>query len=193
MQLTSFIGLGPVLLASCLVGCFGYVEHDHERPGGGYRSDEPSVQGIPCDHLRGEVTLTDYDGDNYPSSSFNFEFGTQDPEITYNEYDLLYEGNTFYVNLVTDDRSYIVDLGDVPLVEVPETVDPSEYPLGMYGEHDHIDAVIDHTYFVRSVDGSGRHVAAFRVTGLEPGVRATISWLASTDPDRLRVPSGCGL
>jgi hypothetical protein len=193
MKLTSFKSVA--LLFALLPACVASVEHDGDRRDGSseeWSSDEPRIDGIPCSHLRGEVTLSEYDGDNFASSSFSFEFASQDPEITYNDYDLLYERNTFRVNLSGGDDSFIVDLGDVPLADVPETVDAADYPVGAFGEHDEIGAVIDHTYFVRTDDDTGRVVAAFRVVGLEPGVRATISWIRSTDPDRMVVPVDCG-
>ena len=192
MKLTSFNCLF-VLLPALSTGC--YLEHGHaddERLPPRY-AGEPEVQGIPCSYLTGDATLTDYDGDNFSSSSFSFEFGTQDSETTLNDYDLTYEGNTFRVNLVTDDNSYIVDLGEVPLQDVPPTVDPSQYDVGAWGEHDSIGAVLGHTYFVRNQDGSGRTTAAFVVTGLEPGVKVSIAWMRSTDPDVMYVPTACGL
>ena len=79
----------------------------------------------------------------------------------------------------------------MPLTAVPATVDPDAYPTGQWGEHDAIEAYIDHTYFVRSVDSTGRLVSAFRVVGLEPGVFVTIEWVHSTDPDQMVVPLQC--
>jgi hypothetical protein len=113
--------------------------------------------------------------------------------VTNNEFDVLYELNQFRVNTVTDDVSFIVDLGDVGWAGVPEMVVPGEFPLGNWGEHDDIEAYVGHMYFVRNVDSAGRGVAAFRVVGLEPGVRVTIDWVRSVHPDRFMVPTACEL
>ncbi len=184
-----------LLILPNVAGCFGHVERDggdDPRPAD-RRSRTPSVDGTPCEYFRGEVTLEDYDGENNAGASFSFEFATQDPDITRNEYDVQYGGNMFRVNLITDDVSFIVDLGNVDLVDVPVSVDPSEYELGNWGTNDNVGAVLGHTYFVRNQDSAGRTVAAFRVTGLEPGERASISWMRSTDPDQMFVPTACGL
>ncbi len=206
MKLTWFkaFGLaGVVSFAACgALGCYGNVAvGDDGRPsdgrgfgsGSSSSSGEPGVRGIPCRFLHGEATLTAYDGSNYSSSAFSFEFATQDPDITNNDYDIVYGPNVFRVNTVTDDVSFIVDLGDIPLADTPPTVELDEHRVGAYGEYDFIDAVLDHTYYVRSVDGTGSLVAAFRVVGLEPGERVTIEWIRSVEPDRMVVPSGCGL
>lgn len=191
------LAMGTVILSG-LCGCLGIVEGgDDEDPvnalGNPDGTAPSSTGGIPCSYLRGRATLTRYTGDNYASSAFSFEYASQDPDVTNNEFDVLYDLNHFRVNTVTDDVSFIVDLGDVAWAEVPEMVDPEEFPLGNWGEHDAIEAYLGHTYFVRNVDSAGRGVAAFRVLGLEPGVRVTIDWVRSVHPDRFVVPTGCEL
>jgi hypothetical protein len=206
----------PCLLAVGLSvsACSGYVERSGDgstlnrspdpsranaagscSSAGGSTDDDTTapVSSISCRYLHGSATLTDYRGANYPTSAFSFEFATQDPNITYNEFDVMYEADLFQVNLVGGDESFIVDLGDVALRDVPATVDPNDYALGGWGEHDDVQAQIHHTYFVRSIDGAGRLVAAFRVVGLQPGVRVTIEWIRSTDPDQMVVPEHCGV
>lgn len=192
------LAMGAVLLSG-LSGCLGMVEgFDYEEPtvegpGNPDGTTPTSAGGTPCSYLHGRATLTRYTGENYASSAFSFEYASQDPEVTYNEFDILYQGNLFQVNMVTDDVSFIVDLGDVGWDEVPEMVDPQKFPVGNWGEHDSIQAYLGHVYFVRSVDSAGRGVAAFRVVGLEPGVRVTIDWVRSVHPDRFVVPAGCEL
>lgn len=192
------LAMGAVLLTS-LSGCLGIVEGDGyedpavDAPGNPDGTTQTSTSGTPCSYLHGRATLTRYTGENYASSAFSFEYGSQDSEVTHNEFDVLYQGNLFQVNMVTDDVSFIVDLGNVGWDEVPEMVDPEEFPLGNWGEHDAIQAYLGHMYFVRSVDSAGRGVAAFRVVGLEPGVRVTIDWVRSVHPDRFEVPAGCDL
>jgi hypothetical protein len=157
-------------------------------------SDSPRSerQGLPCSYLHGQANLTSRRGyDDYASSSFSFEYASQDADVTRNEFDLQYAGDIFIVNMIVDDASFIVDLGDVPLRDVPRTVDPADYPVGQWGEHDAIQAQADHTYFVRSIDGAGRLVAAFRVLQLEPGRRVQIEWIRSTDTDAMVHPLAC--
>jgi hypothetical protein len=191
MKLTSFNFL-VVLLPTLSTGCYLEHGHDDDRALPPRYAGEPEVQGIPCSYLVGEVTLSEYDGDNFSSSSFSFEYATQDSEITLNDYDLQYQGNLFTVNLAGGDASHIVDLGEVALADVPQTIDLARYETGAWGEHDDIPAVIGHTYFVRNQDDTGRTVGAFVVTGLEPGVRVSISWIRSIDPDVMIVPTECG-
>jgi hypothetical protein len=149
---------------------------------------------MDCAYLHGNATLQSYtDASNYAASAFSFEFASQNVTLTHNDWDVVYQDDAFMVNTVTDDKSFIVDLGSVALREVPATVDPTKYPTGEWGEHDAIQAQLDHTFFVRNVDGLGRGVAAFRVRELEPGRRVSIEWIRSTDPDTMVVPLACGL
>jgi hypothetical protein len=186
------------MLALC-AGCGGVV--DDPAPGSGSPAGPGSAgtggiaaeHGMPCNTLHGFATLTEYDGDNYASSAFSFEYASQDAEVTYNEFDVLYEGNWFRVNTVTDDQSTIADLGPIPLSEVPAWAEPGDYPVGRWGEHEAIEAYLNHTYFVHSVDGAGELVSAFTVVGLEPGVKVSIEWIRSTAPDEMIVPTHCGL
>lgn len=180
------------LLAIALSACTTSVTEDRDFDEDPPHAPAPGTEGMPCVYLHGYATLTDYVAyDNYASSAFSFEFASQDPEVTYNEFDLLYDGNMFRVNTVTDDVSFIVDLGNVPLDEAPAMVDPDDYPLGNWGEHDNIQAYLDHSYFARNVDGAGRGVSAFRVVGLRPGVDVQIEWIHSVAPDTLIIPTQC--
>jgi len=181
------------VLAFTLVGCGGGVVVGDAERADRAPAPAPAEQGMACASLHGEATLSSYHGDNYASSAFSFEYASQDAELTRNEFDVVYEDDIFVVNTVTDDRSTIVDLGNVRLADVPRTVDVESYPRGEWGEHDALQASIGHTYYVRSVDGAGRLVAAFRVIGLVPGVRATIEWVRSTDSDAMVVSTTCGL
>lgn len=162
---------------------------------GGSQGASGSTYGTPCKFLHGETTLLDWGGDqddgSYNDALYSFEFASKDIEVNHNDGDVLYSGNMFSVNTVVDDVSFIVDLGDVPLLSVPETVDPSEYPTGNWGEHDDIQAVLDHTYVVRTIDGNTNQWAAFRVLGLAPGESVTIEWVRSSNPDALDLPTQC--
>lgn len=151
--------------------------------------------GTPCKFLRGEVTLTDWGGNqddgSYNEALYSFEFASKDIDVNLNDGDILYSSNMFSVNTVVDDMSFIVDLGDVPLLSVPKTVDPADFPTGNWGEHDDLQAVLDHTYVVRTIDGNTKQWAAFRVLGLAPGESVTIAWIRSSNPDALDVPTQC--
>jgi hypothetical protein len=176
-----------------LPACGGAVRPD---PGGGGsapagQAPPTSVSGTPCAALHGEATLANYRTSPYASSAFSFEFASQDPTLTANRFELLFEDGMFLVNMASGDASYIVDLGGTSLAAVPATVDPSAYPVGEWNEHEAIDAVLGHVYYVRSVHSSGRLVSAFVVTGLEPSKRVTIEWMRSTDPDRMITPAAC--
>jgi hypothetical protein len=206
MKLLALTALATALLS---IACGGAVESqrdtadtaDGRRPGpgpgagaraGNREAPESSELGLPCSYLHGEATMASRRADtDYASSCFSFEYASQDANVTGNEFDVQYQGDMFIVNMVTDDVSFIVDLGKTPLREVPRTVDPSDYPLGQWREHDAIQAQAYHTYFVRSVDGAGRLVAAFRVLRLEPGRRVDIEWIRSTDADVMAPPLGC--
>jgi hypothetical protein len=161
----------------------------------GKGSESTGSTGTPCSFLHGMATLTSWDGEDehYAASTYSFEFASNDVDVTYNDIDVEYQGNSFYVNTVTDDQSFIVDLGDVALADVPPTVDPDDYPLGEFGMHDAVGAVLDHTFMVRTIDGNTKQWAAFRVVGLEPGESVTIAWERSTDPDQLSIPTQCGV
>jgi hypothetical protein len=192
-------------LGACFaaVACGGSVEphpdappaaNTDPTPGGAPGTEQgstSSVSGMPCTALHGTATLANYRTDAYASSAFSFEFASQDPKLTANRFELLYEDDMFLVNMVGGDASFIVDLGAVDLREVPRTVSPDAYPTGEWDRHDAIQAQLGHTYFVRTVHADGRLVSSFRVAGLDPGRRASIEWIRSTDPDVMLPPTAC--
>jgi hypothetical protein len=190
--------LASLALGSVIAACGGEVEAGGSstpssgapRAGSATTVDEGARE-MSCAFLHGRATLTDYARSAYASSAFSFEFASQDPNVTHNEFDVLYEQDMFMVNMITDDRSGIADLGDVPLAAVPAQIEWDSYAKGQWHEHDAIQAHLDHTYFVRSVDGAGKIVAAFRVIALEPGVRVGIEWIRSSNPDAMTVPTHC--
>jgi len=183
------------------VGCGGVVDHDFgsgdasggTSGAGSTGPGSPAEHGMPCKYRHGTASMTAYDGNNYASSAYSFEYASQDPAVTHNEFDVLYEGNWFRVNTVTDDQSEIVDLGPIELADVPGSVDVALYPVGTQGGHDYVEAHVGHTYWVHSVDGAGELVSAFRVLGLEPGFQVGIEWIRSASPSEMAVPVECGL
>lgn len=149
--------------------------------------------GIPCRYLVGEATLVDWDGEEatYASSGYSFQFASQDVDVTHNDWDLMHQDGAFVVNTVTDDTSYVVDLGPIELEQVPATVDLAEHPLGKFGDHDWLAILLDHTYYVRTLDGDSRQVVAVRVVGHEPGVNVRVAWMRSLEADQMTPPVAC--
>ncbi|MBX3189636.1 MAG: hypothetical protein KF819_21600 [Labilithrix sp.] len=198
MKFFAITFFASALFATACGGVVGDAPDLARDPSNGSASEGAPVSAgagrdtAPCAYLYGRASMTSRRGhDDYASSSFSFEYASQDAELTRNEFDVQYAGNLFIVNMITDDRSFIVDLGKIALRDVPRTVDPSEHPVGQWGEHDAIQAHLDHTYFVRSVDGAGRFVSAFRVIDLEPGRRVDIEWIRSTEADVMVPPLAC--
>lgn len=194
------------MLVLGLVGCKTIIEEDSDEgdtystseedsPGSSGPDDGLETYGIPCRFLSGEATLESWDEDlsedDYWRVLYSFEFGTNDPEIIRNDGDLQYAANMLVVNTVVDDESFIVDLGDLPLDAVPAEVDATDYPTGNWDEHDYLQAVVHHTYVVRTLDGNTRQWAAFKLTSVAPSERITLTWIRSPDPETLVVPDAC--
>jgi hypothetical protein len=175
-----------------------YSPGDEESPGSpGEPSNDAGLEmyGIPCRFLTGEATLESWDADltedEYWRALFSFEFGTNDFDVVRNDADLLYASNMLVVNTVVDDESFIVDLGDLPLDAVPAEVDAADYPTGNWGDHDDLQAVVKHTYVVRTIDGNTRQWAAFKLTSVAPSDKITLTWVRSPSADSLEVPTAC--
>lgn len=151
----------------------------------------------PSPPWRGQATLLARSThDDYEAATFSFEHATViDSELVRNDWDLLFgndrdpDRDEFRVNTVTDDRSFIVDLGAIDLDAVPETVDPDEHPVGTFGEHDCVPVVCGHTYLVRTRDTETRQVAAFRVIAHHLNDSVTLRWVRSPLPDRYVLPT----
>jgi len=168
--------------------------------------EEGSAQCVACDaECEGYVPRTGTAfltartlWDDYEAATVSFERGTTwDDGYVYNDWDLLFgndyepEEDLFSVNMVVDDESVIVDLGDVTMCEVPLVVNPDDYAVGMYGTHDNIPVRLGHTYVVRTVDGNTRQVAAFTVQTHDLNYFVSIAWYRSPDPDRFIPPTEC--
>lgn len=138
--------------------------------------------------LRPHTTDTDY-----LDSVVSFEHATTlDDGTVGNDWDLSLDGADLLlrVNTVTDDRSWIVDLGPISVEDIPEDVIPTQYERGRYGAYDELPAVLEHVYLVHNVDSDTNQYAAFRVVALEPGASATLQWFRSKEPDRFVFPRG---
>lgn len=143
-----------------------------------------------CGRLVGEGTLYSRSVfDDYERATFSFEYATAlDTGAVGNDWDLLFTHNTFVVNMVVDDESCVLDLGDVDDGEVPAVLDPDDYPTGMFGEHDHVTVLEGHVYWIRTSDSNTRQVALARVVDHPTSDVVTFEWIRSTDPDLLVMP-----
>jgi hypothetical protein len=98
----------------------------------------------------------------------------------------------FTVNMVVDDRSFVVDVGALAsAADAPEVVDPTEHMVGAFGAADDIPVVVGHTYVVRTLDDSTRQYAIVRVLAHVPDDHVDLRWCRSPDPDRFVPPPGC--
>ena len=82
---------------------------------------------------------------------------------------------TFRVNLVTDDRSCIEDLGPIAIANVPANITRCD---------DNVLVVEGHVYLVENRDLDQQQFAAFAVTRLDGLRSATLRWYRSSQPDR---------
>ncbi len=151
------------------------------------------VSGLSCSALHGTATLGLRAVHGWPACAFSFRHASQDPAVTRNLFDVYYETDLFMSELAANDPpgSFLVDLGDVPLKDVPAMVDPEKYPTGQWSKHDALQAQPSHTYFQRLVRTDGNSVATFRVKGLVPGDRVTIEWVHSPNADTMVTPRAC--
>lgn len=188
-----------VAASALLTGCEFYGEAGGNACMGAECGPVACPAGSTSDRYTGTVTLEsrtlygDIDEifDNYEAATFSFEHATQweDGQVM-NDWDLLFSNDYepwidwFVVNTVVDDASFIVDLGQVGVCDVPLVVDPASFSVGLYGDHDYVQVLPGHTYLVRTLDGSTRQVAAFTVIDYAPDFYVTIQWYLSPDPDR---------
>lgn len=159
----------------------------------------PCVGDGACTPSCGEVRLkarTKYD--DYEAATVSFTHATvKDSDLVRNDWDLLFgnggdrDKDHFCVNMVTDDRSFIVDLGPLSICDVPGKVDPTSYPVGLFGEHDDIPVVKDHLYFIRTEDSDTRQSAVALVLEHQLKDTVTLRWYRSPDPERFVPPSAC--
>ena len=174
-----------------VMACGGSVDVGTIAMSDGGTSVDP-VSGQKCSSLHGTVTIHDRNRVGWPACAFSFALGTQDQSITRNRYDLIYQDDLLMLGRVSGDPGgWLVDLGDVPLRDVPATVDLAKYPLGQWGAHDALQPYVKHTYLTRLDRPDGTTIAAFRVTGLASGDQITIEWLRSTKTDSMVVANAC--
>jgi len=137
--------------------------------------------------LSGEATLFDRSKHNdYEKATFSFEFGIRDDpggRITRNDWDVQFSGGSFHVNMVTDDRSRILDLGAKKLSAL------KDLPAMAAGNTERVLAVEGHAYLVHTRDTETDQVAIFRVRQFVAGDRVVIEWVRFERlPDKNRLP-----
>ena len=137
--------------------------------------------------------------DDYEAATISFRHATvaEDGQVN-NDWDLLFgndqdsDRDQFTVNMVTDDRSFIVDLGQLPSIcDVPATVDLASFPRGACGAHDDIPVVLDHLYLIRNRDSDQSQYAVIQVLAHVRNRAVTIRWYRSPDSDRFVPPGAC--
>ncbi len=188
-------GWGPIVVLVWLLLALGLLpgcctaDDLRERP----RSCEAQPCSVP---ERGTSTLTARTTyDDYQGATLSIEHGVvMDDGQVKNDWDLLFGNDReqardyFTVNMATDDRSFIVDLGDISLEQVPETVNPADYALGLRGEHDELTVHRGHVYVIRTVDTDTVQYAAVRVLAHELNRSVTLRWYRSSETARLVLP-----
>ncbi|MFT7678269.1 MAG: RNA polymerase sigma-70 factor (ECF subfamily) [Planctomycetota bacterium] len=110
--------------------------------------------------------------DDYEQATFSFEHGLRDDSFSRasNDWDLQLDGGKFRVNMVTDDRSRIYELGPGSL----DGLTPKSLGEGAFG----VEAAVrgGDCYLVWTRDNNTDQLAAFEVVELEPGKRALLEW-----------------
>ena len=118
--------------------------------------------------------------DDYEKSTFSFALGIRDDTTgsVGNDWDLHYASTwrreIFQVRMVTDDRSVIVDLGDVEFKDLKEL---PTIPTWINNENDQAAVIDGHTYLVHTKDTDSDHISLFRVKKMEAGKNCTIDWI----------------
>jgi hypothetical protein len=124
--------------------------------------------------------------DDYMKATFSFKYGIRDDpglKLTRNQWDLLYDNGDggFSVGLTQDDRSRIVDLGEMTwggLTRVPVV---ESLPAGARAGS--VPAVQDHMYVVHTRNSSTDLYSVFRIEWLEAGDQCVISWVNVPSPE----------
>lgn len=118
---------------------------------------------------------------DYEKATYSFEWGVRDDptlEITHNDWDLQFGngGDFFSVNMVTDDRSRLVDLGPMTWRESEEFKFEIPEPLEPGDREARCRVVEGHMYLIRTFDGNSDLAALLRVELLAPETTVDFSW-----------------
>lgn len=123
--------------------------------------------------------------DNYEYAVFSFLHGMNGPSgtrLTRNNWDVMFSTtgrgerlvDYFDVTMVVDDRSRIIDLGQL---EWKDAINLPELPAYEKPTREtRVEAVVGHLYYVHTADRDLDHYSLFRVEGLESGKWVSISW-----------------
>jgi hypothetical protein len=123
--------------------------------------------------------------DDYENACYSFAYGTHDSSITGNNYEIQYGngGNTIHVNMVTDDLSFIIDLGKKKSCdEIAKSGDGSLGSLTAAGidirdytaQHS-VEAVANHCYLAINNDSDSSLITLFQVKTVIPNDRIEIN------------------
>ncbi|MEQ1566063.1 MAG: hypothetical protein ABMA64_10535 [Myxococcota bacterium] len=135
----------------------------------------------------------------YELATLSIEYGrVRDDEDVRNDWDLQFgmasdpTVDWFSVNMVTDDRSFLVDLGPVTdPAEVPLTLDPEDEEIEAYAAPDDLVVIEGHSYLVRTLDDDTTQWALVEVLAYEFGQTADLRWCRSDNPELFVAPAGC--
>ena len=193
--------LGAFTVVSMFTAC-GHARADEDQDPAtcGCGLEVPSAGSVT---LRARALGPDTD-ETYWKASASFEQGgvTGSIEKSNNDWDLLFgnnKGNSqvdlFQVNTVVDDRSFIVDLGELPLRDAPATIDPLTIPpqtvvnMGDLAkddvrQRDYVPVVEGHVYWVRTVDDNSKLITLVGVQKHVVGQSVTLAWFRSKEAER---------
>ncbi len=124
--------------------------------------------------------------DDYMKATFSFKHGIRDDpglKLTRNQWDLLYDNGDggFSVGMITEDRSRIVDLGELTWAGLRAVPVVSALPQGARAGS--VPAAQGHMYVVHTRNSSTDLYSVFRVEWLEAGDQCVISWVNVPSPE----------
>ena len=104
-------------------------------------------------------------------------------KLTRNQWDLLYDNGDggFSVGMTQDDRSRIVDLGEMTWSGLTKVPVVAALPEGARAGS--VPAVQDHMYVVHTRNSNADLYSVFRVEWHEPGDQCVISWVNVPSPE----------
>jgi hypothetical protein len=126
------------------------------------------------------VTLySRYNGGDYVTAAYSFRYMSQDFQKTQNNWEILFEAREdftdyFRVNTVTDDRSYIYDLGERNCADMRGSISMIARPLVINAAYvsrtatfgnvtDNVPVIEGHCYFSDNEDRDGQVQTLFHV------------------------------
>lgn len=122
--------------------------------------------------------------DSYELSTYSLLRGTRDdPDraLTSNDWDLQLSAGRFHVNMIVDDRSWILDLTAIEPHEIGMALD---WELGPAGGQ--ADVHLDHTYVILTRDQDSALATVLQVNEFVPGRKCTFDWLTTDGTGRTK-------